>query len=71
MDVNAYFHRLGLEMPEKIVPDSALLRKLHLAHCTAVPYENLDILRNIPTSLEEDAFSGKLSRRVGAVCALS
>ena len=35
MDVNAYFHRLGLEMPEKIVPDSALLRKLHLAHCTA------------------------------------
>ena len=60
MDVNAYFHRLGLEMPEKIVPDSALLRKLHLAHCTAVPYENLDILRNIPTSLEADALFRKI-----------
>jgi len=60
MDVNAYFHRLGLEMPEKIVPDSALLRKLHLAHCTAVPYENLDILRDIPTSLEADALFRKI-----------
>ena len=60
MDVNAYFHRLGLEMPKKIVPDSALLRKLHLAHCTAVPYENLDILRDIPTSLEADALFRKI-----------
>ena len=60
MDVNAYFHRLGLEMPGKIVPDSALLRKLHLAHCTAVPYENLDILRDIPTSLEADALFRKI-----------
>ena len=60
MDVIAYFHRLGLEMPERIVPDSALLRKLHLAHTTTVPYENLDILRNVPISLEEDALFRKI-----------
>ena len=60
MDVNAYFHRLGLEMPAQPVPDSALLRRLHLAHCTTVPYENLDMLRGIPTALDEDSLFHKI-----------
>ena len=60
MDVKAYFHRLGLELPENPVPDSALLRRLHLAHCTMVPYENMDMLRGIPTSLDEDALFRKI-----------
>ena len=32
MDVKKYFDRLGLELPSPIVPDSELLRKVHLAH---------------------------------------
>lgn len=60
MDVKAYFHRIGLDMPETIVPDSQLLRRLHLAHCTTVPYDNLDMIRGIPTSLEEDALFRKI-----------
>ena len=60
MDVRKYFDRIGLEMPEAIVPDSALLRRLHLAHCTTVPYENLDMMRGIPTSLEEEDLYRKI-----------
>ena len=30
MNVKAYFERIGLEMPETIVPDSELLRKLQV-----------------------------------------
>lgn len=60
MDVKAYFHRIGLELPEDLTPNSALLRQLHLAHCTTVPYENLDMIRGIPTSLEADALFHKI-----------
>ena len=60
MNVKAYFERIGLEMPERIVPDSELLRKLQFAHCTAVPYENLDMIRDVPTSLEADALFEKI-----------
>lgn len=60
MDVKKYFARIGLELPDPIVPDSELLRRLHFAHCTTVPYENLDMLRGIPTSLEEDALFRKI-----------
>ena len=52
--IKKYFQRIGLEMPEEIVPDSKLLKELQFAHCTSVPYENLDILRGIPLSLEID-----------------
>lgn len=69
MNVKAYFDRIGLEMPETIVPDSALLSKLQFAHCTAVPYENLDMMRGIPTSLEEDAlFEKVVTNRRGGIC---
>lgn len=58
--IKLYFERIGLEMPEKIVPDSALLKKLQYAHCTTVPYENLDILRGVPLSLEPDRLFQKV-----------
>ena len=60
MDVKQYFDRLGLELPETIVPDSELLRKVHLAHCCKIPYENVDMIRGIPTSLHEDALFQKI-----------
>ena len=69
MDVKKYFDRIGLELPERIVPDSELLRKIHLAHCCTVPYENHDMIRGIPTSLEEDALFTKIVEEgKGGIC---
>ena len=69
MDVNAYLNRMGLEMPEHPVADSEFLRKLHFAHCTTVPYENLDMIRDIPTSLEEEALYRKIvEENRGGIC---
>lgn len=69
MNVKTYFERIGLEMPETIVPNSELLRKLQFAHCTAVPYENLDMMRGVPTSLEKDALYEKIVvNRRGGLC---
>ena len=58
--VKAYFDRIGLTLPEHIVCDGALLKKIQYAHCTTIPYENLDIIRNIPLSLEEDDLFEKI-----------
>ena len=52
--VKKYLERIGMELPENVVPDSAFLRELQFAHCTHIPYENLDIIRGIPLSLDED-----------------
>ena len=67
--VAAYFKRIGLEMPETIMPDSALLKQLEFAHCTTVPYENLDIIRGVPLSLDEDdLFDKVVTRGRGGFC---
>lgn len=58
--VEKYFKRIGLEMPETIVPDGELLKKLHFAHCTTVPYENLDIIRGIPLKLDDEGLYQKV-----------
>jgi len=69
MDVKKYLQRIGLELPDPIIPDSELLRKLHFAHCTTVPYENLDMIRGIPTSLkEEDLFRKIVEEGKGGLC---
>ena len=34
MNVAAYFERIGLERPGRVVLDAVLLRKLQYAHCT-------------------------------------
>ena len=69
MDVKKYFERIGLELPETVVPNSELLRKVHLAHCCTVPYENLDMIRGIPTSLKEDDLYRKIVEEGrGGIC---
>lgn len=69
MNLAAYFERISLEWPEMKSPDSELLRKLQYAHCTSVPYENLDMLRGVPTSLDPDALFDKIvSRGRGGLC---
>lgn len=69
MDVKKYFQRIGLELPDPLEPNSELLRKIHYAHCTTVPYENLDMVRGVPASFEEDALFCKIVEEGrGGVC---
>lgn len=60
MNIELYLKRIGMELSDDLRPTSELLRKLHFAHCTTVPYENLDMMKGIPTSLEEDALFEKI-----------
>lgn len=67
--VTKYLHRIGLEMPEEIKPTPELLKSLHFAHCTTVPYENLDIIRYIPLSLNtDDLFEKVVENGKGGYC---
>lgn len=67
--VKKYLERIGMELPENVVPDSAFLRELQFAHCTHIPYENLDIIRGIPLSLnEDDLFRKVVEERKGGFC---
>lgn len=69
MDVKAYFDRIGLELPENPQPTSELLKKIHFAHCCAVPYENYDMMRGIPTTLEAEGLLDKIvNKRRGGIC---
>ena len=62
LDLDAYLGRIGLDGR----PD---LARLHRAHVTAVPFENLDPRRGIPVSLEPDDLERKLvSDRRGGYC---
>jgi N-hydroxyarylamine O-acetyltransferase len=69
MNVQDYLARIGLELPENFVPNSEFLRKLQFAHCTTVPYENIDMMRGIPTSMEPEALYRKIVvNRRGGLC---
>ena len=65
-----YLERIGLDesvMNEK--RDYALLAKLQLAHVLTVPYENVDILRGVPVSLDvSDIYDKIVTRRRGGYC---
>ncbi len=67
--IRRYFQRIGLDLPDPVAPDSELLCKLQYAHCTAVPYENLDILRGKPLSLDtDDLYEKVVVQRRGGFC---
>jgi N-hydroxyarylamine O-acetyltransferase len=63
VDTRAYLARLGLEAPP------STLSELQVAHLLAVPFENLDIGRGVPISMEPDAIFEKVVRhRRGGFC---
>lgn len=68
--ITKYFNRIGLDLdPLCLTLDYNLLRILQFAHVTTVPYENLDLIRGIPLSLEPDALYNKIvERRRGGYC---
>lgn len=66
-DIHAYLDRIGYEGP--IDGSAHTLASLQEHHLHAVPYENLDILRGSPLSLEIDKLYDKIVvRRRGGYC---
>jgi N-hydroxyarylamine O-acetyltransferase len=61
VDVAAYLQRIG--HPPTVELSARGLRGLHRAHLLSVPFENLDISRGRPLSLEEHALFDKVVRR--------
>ena len=60
--IKAYLRRIGLY-------EAPTLRYLQEQHLKTVPYENLDIIRNIPISLKtEDLYEKIVTRRRGGYC---
>ncbi|MCL2158371.1 MAG: arylamine N-acetyltransferase [Oscillospiraceae bacterium] len=62
-----YLKRIGFEGEAKA--DLATLSNLQYRHFLSVPYENLDILRNVPLSLETtDLYDKIVVRKRGGYC---
>ena len=59
--ISAYLKRLGYTGTPK--QDFDTLHDLHRLHLMTIPYENLDIMREIPLSLEVDDIYDKVIRR--------
>lgn len=67
MDVAAYLERIGDHGP--LDPTAETLRRLHLAHLYAVPFENLSIHWGEPIQLDDEALFEKIvTRRRGGFC---
>lgn len=66
-EVRAYLDRIGYHGP--LDGSAATLAELQECHLHTVPYENLDILRRIPLSLEvEKVYDKIVVRRRGGYC---
>ena len=67
LNVGRYLKRIGYD--GNAAPTAQTLRDLQFAHLRTVPYENLDIVRGIPLSLEIPALEDKIvSRHRGGYC---
>ncbi len=67
IDIAAYCERIGLSGPLPV--NAATLRRLHLAHLLAVPFENLDIHLQRPIVLDEMRHFEKIvTQRRGGFC---
>lgn len=67
LDLDGYLRRIGLtDVPQA---DPTGLQALHLAHATAIPFENLDIQMGLPIHLDLAALQAKLvDQRRGGYC---
>ena len=65
--VQAYLNRIGYKNTPKT--DFATLCELQNRHLKSIPYENLDIMRDIPLSLElDDIYDKVVARNRGGYC---
>ena len=67
LDVAAYLERINYHGP--LEPTAKTLRRLHVAHLLAVPFENLSIHAGEPIVLDDEALFDKVvARRRGGFC---
>ncbi|MFS0838385.1 arylamine N-acetyltransferase family protein [Paenibacillus sp. 1P03SA] len=67
MNVEAYLKRIGASRPAK--PDLSALKELQRRHMLHVPFENLDVIRQVPITLDTASFYEKvIGRRRGGFC---
>ena len=62
LDVDAYLSRIGDHGP--LTPTGDTLRRLHRAHVSAIPFENLDIMLGREIPLDIDSIQSKLVYRL-------
>jgi arylamine N-acetyltransferase len=65
-DVEGYLARLGLSRPAR--PDAAWLYAAHRAHMARVPYENLEIQLERPTTVDPAESIARIARGRGGYC---
>ena len=67
--VEQYFERIGLAMPEEIVPDAALLQKLIFHASISIPYENTQFLTKkiVPCNIDS-LFQHIVVEKKGGIC---
>ncbi|HEX8146136.1 MAG TPA: arylamine N-acetyltransferase [Pyrinomonadaceae bacterium] len=67
MDVDAYLERIGYRGP--LAPTAETLRRLHVAHLLAVPFENLSIHAGETVVLDDESLFDKVvARGRGGFC---
>lgn len=67
LDVSAYFERIGYS--GDTIPGIETLRRLHLAHATNIPFENIDPLLGRPVPMDLASIQAKLiTARRGGYC---
>ena len=67
MNIHRYAARIGYAGP--LTPSLATFRGLHVAHLTAVPFENLDIGWGVPITLDRERIYQKIvENRRGGFC---
>ena len=67
IDLAAYFSRIGYSAETK--PTAAALRRLHFAHITRIPFENVSALLERPVPLDPSSLERKLvGERRGGYC---
>lgn len=67
LNIEGYLKRIGASRPEQ--PDLAGLEKLQHQHLYSVPFENLDVIRNVPIQLDEKRIYDKVvNHRRGGFC---
>jgi len=69
--VDDYLRRLGLTRAEVAGGDALHgLRQLHTAHCAAIVYENIDIIRGTPPGIDPEATARRFVAGRGGYCYL-
>jgi len=67
VELSSYLARIGYA--GDLTPGPTLLAKLHQAHASRIPFENLDILRGRPIQVDLESIQTKLvHRRRGGYC---